>query len=194
MPLPVIATCARVAFTWSDSAYSRKSVNVMHFDDTATSPAALAAAIDSHVTANMWIFQNNTTKCISLDVTPLDGTGVTYHFNTGGPSKWTGVQTGGSSFPQAANIVKLLTNTRGRSYRGRVFLPWVSEDKATNGLLDATTLATCQTAWNAFLAAMVSQPNALLVASYKHATATAVTSVTAEQLMGTQRRRQPRPT
>ncbi len=164
----------------------------MHFLSTTLDANGVATAIDAHVTAGMWYAQNSHAHVYELDVTPLDGSGTTAIFGTGSPAKWTG---GSSTFdvnPQVCSVVKLQTAKRGRSYRGRVYLPWVAENRVTNGLLDPTDVAAANTIWATFLSDMITAGARPVVASYLHATAENVTGVLYERPTATQRRRQSR--
>lgn len=188
-PLPIITSTWRVAFNWFDSTTAVTAENVMHFREGSTGVLALSAAIDSHVTAGMW--QQTTANQViqSLDLTPLDGSGLTQHFITGSGVKYSGDLSGGDYIPQGCMLVKNLTGVRGRSHRGRVYLPWVAESVQSNGTLTAANVASCTTAWNTFLAAMRADEWAPVVASYTLGTAEDTIAFTVEPKMATQRRR-----
>jgi hypothetical protein len=164
----------------------------MHFRKGGTNPAALATVLDGDVAAAMWGAQGTNSKIHSLQITPLDGSSVSFPFDTGSPAKWSGTCTTNAPVPNVANIVKLLTAKRGRSYRGRVYLPWVDEDRQGAGKVDAGTLVTLQAAWVAFNAAIIADGWEWVVASYALATAEPVVAVLAETFVATQRRRQVR--
>jgi hypothetical protein len=189
-PLPVIANVYRTAFKWTSSEVHGNSVNVMHFEKSGSNPAALAASLDSHVTASMWQYARNTCSIAEVDITPLDGSSVTFPFLTTSPAKWKGAQTTGFIHPAEAVIIKLLTAKRGRSYRGRLFLPWGCDAHISDGFLDTATANTMTAAWIAFASAMEADGFNIVVASYKLATAEAVVAIQVEQPLGVQRRRQ----
>jgi hypothetical protein len=105
--------------------------------------------------------------------------------------RWVGGR-GGEYIPQAASIVKLRTAKRGRSYRGRIFLPFLPEGGQNNGTLNAGDVAQAQTAWDDFVVDIAGNDCSLVVASYKHQTAEVVTTVLVEGEAATQRRRQSR--
>lgn len=191
-PLPVIADTYRVAFNWVQSGLGLGATNVMHFRKSGTNPAALAAILDGDVAAAMWSCQGTNSKIHSLQITPLDGSSVSFPFDTGSPAKWSGTDANNAPVPNVSNIIKLLTAKRGRSYRGRVYLPWVDEDRQGAGKVDAGTLPTLQAAWVAFNAAVTADGYEWVVASYTHATAEPVVAVLAETYIATQRRRQVR--
>jgi hypothetical protein len=115
-------------------------------------------------------------------------------------AKWSG-SAGGTVSPAVAGLVKLQTLVRGRSNRGRIFLPFQDGAIVTFGLLDATDVGTMTTAWAAFENALVAMtPTAweLGVAAYdrKHsgvgAHFTGISGVTMERAVASQRRRQTR--
>ena len=189
MPLPVITNVYRCALNWQSG--SQKSVNVMHVRRAASSASAVAAALDAWATAGLWGFEPTGTAVNNLVITPLDGTSASYTLPVTG-AKWSGSAGVSEFFPAAAVVVKLTTLLRGRSQRGRLFLPWVAESKQTNGGLDVATQGTTQTAWNTFLGALISAGFPPVVASYLHSSATDVVAMTVETLEGTQRRRQSR--
>lgn len=191
-PLPIIPDVYRVTFEWNTIAGLPSPVNVMHFEAASSNAAAVAAAIDAHVTANMWAHTTTAYGINTQLVTPLDGGGSSVAVNTGRPAKWSGTNAVGDIIPQAAQLVKLLTDFRGRSHRGRAFLPFVAEASASNGQSGSFFGAAQQTAWSNFLTAMNTALVFPVVASYKLASADHVTQYAIEQFYGTQRRRQPR--
>jgi hypothetical protein len=152
-------------------------------------PADLGGFLDAHVTAAMWGFQDTPSKITEVNITPLDGTSVTYPFVPTPAAKWAGAHGSDDIVPQMSNLIKLVTNKRGRAYRGRLYLPWVCETLQSNGSLDATTVGTVTSAWVAFLAAMASSGPQMVVASYKNATADNVVALICEKYAATQRRR-----
>jgi hypothetical protein len=162
---------------------------VMHFHKAGTSASVIASTIDANVTANMWNNVSTVASVTSLVVTPLDGSSATYTLTTTG-AKWQGPNVGTEYVPAAANIIKLQTNLRGRTFRGRLFLPFQSESGMTNGINGNTALS--QTAWNNFLTAMNAASQFLVIASYKLGSQISVTAITVESALGTQRRRQSR--
>lgn len=193
--LPVIADVFRCALKWTDAS-AQDAVNVIHIQTNAAgrTPTQVFTLIDANVTANMWASVGNSGAVQEVDITPLDGVTATQSFNTGAPAKWTGPG-GGQQIPQSACLVKLSTGLRGRSRRGRIFLPFMSEAAIANGIIGGATVAAAQTAWDAFVAALVADattPSTLSVASYKTASAVSVDNVLIEQVAATQRRRQGR--
>lgn len=188
MPLPIIADTFRVAFNWSAS--GQHAANVMHFRDASANAEAVAAHIDAVVTQAMWSTATSSSSVTSLEVTPLDGSSVTFLYPVSG-LKWSGNASAGDWIPMAAGMVSLRTARRGRSYRGRVYLPFTAESGVTNGAVNFS-LTGWQTAWTNFIANITGSDTHLVVASYTNATAEDVVSAIVETELGTQRRRQSR--
>lgn len=192
--LPVIADTYRCAFRWLSSG-GQSAVNVIHIRDVGTGHTRLDAwnAINASVGPLMWQTASDQSAITAVDITPLDGITATETFLTGSGANWTGG--GGDDFtPQNAVIIKLTTEKRGRSHRGRVFIPFTSEDRCSDGIVTPAVVATLTTEWGDFANDLAEQavPFQLVVASYKLATAELVTGVTCESLCATQRRRQSR--
>jgi hypothetical protein len=164
----------------------------MHFRSASYDIPSLITAIDANVTAAMWQQTNTASAIDSYTLTPLDGSSASVSHSTGSPAKFSGPQSGGDLVPQASVLVKLTTANRGRSARGRVFLPWPQEGVIANGAYNSTARSTQQTAWNTFLTAMTTANKNVEVASYKLAQNYAVTAALVEANAATQRLRQPR--
>lgn len=189
MPLPTIAGVHRVALEWTGPS-GQSAANVLHVEAAGLTASDVATAIDGDVTQQMWMHTASSFQVTRMVVTPLDGHSASFVFPTSG-LKWTG-DGGASDFsPAVAAIVSLRSAERGARARGRLYLPGVVEGLTTAGVLNAN-VATAQTAWNAFLAALAADSCALVVASYTHAEAFTVTSVVYESVVATQRRRQSR--
>lgn len=195
--LPVIPKTFRVAFDWIESGTGQHAVNVTHWYATASggaTPAQVYNCLNAHVADTMFNSVTDTAGVSTVAVTELDGVSATQEFVTGLPSKWKGL-TPGSFVPSSATVMKIATGTRGRSYRGRVFLPFLPEGSMANGQLTGTTASDMTTAWNTFVAACAADattPLELGVASYKLAVFTGGETFTVEQFIATQRRRQSR--
>lgn len=193
-PLPVIDHVYRCAFHWTADLQSATNVVHVSTDTVGKTPLEVFTCLDAHVTAGMWGNATTDSAVVDVAITPLDGTTATADFPTGGVAKWSGVN-GGEFVPQVAIIVKLATPTRGRSHRGRLFLPFTSEGSIARGSFDGAIAASMTTAWNAFALAIdtdATTPMNLVVASYKLASASAVDNIIVERVPGTQRRRQGR--
>lgn len=190
-PLPVITNVFRVAFNWQGPR-GTTATNVMHFECPAGFPLSLVAeGLDDAATVAMWDWVAATCSVVDIAITPLDGLSPTEHFTPPTPANWIGGGLG-EALPSTAGLIKLVTGTRGRSHRGRVFIPFVGEGEVSTGLM--TDVAAVQAAWVAFSAALASDTPAIIlgVASYKLATFSAITSLVAEGEAATQRRRQSR--
>lgn len=191
-PLPEIADVYRVALNWQHSDYGWTATNVMHFRKSGGDASDVYDTLDSNVTAAMWEVAPEHAHIHSVDVTPLDGTGATYTGLTGDASKWSGPIASGLSTPQVCALVKLNTAKRGRSFRGRVYIPWASEQNVTAGQVDSANVTAAQAAWTAFIADMDGDSCQLVVASYVLASAEDVLTALYERDVATQRRRNQR--
>lgn len=187
-PLPAISDAYRVAIRWGHT-NGQFAINVMHIRKVGSTSAAVAASLDANVTAGMWGQIVNAASANLLTVTKLDGSSATYQLAVSG-AKWTGTAGVVDFVPQACEIVSLRTGLRGRSYRGRLFLPFIGESAMSNGSI--VGFAATQTAWNTWLAAMIAAASFPAVGSYKVPTLTDITSVIVESLAATQRKRQSR--
>jgi len=188
-PLPTIANVYRVALNWTESNSGSTATNVMHFRKSGTNPGEVAGIIDDAVTTNMWEQANVHAHVAQLVVTPLDGGTVSLEVNTGSPSKWSGPAGDAGVVPQVAALVKFVTLHRGRSYRGRVYLPFVSENQLDNGKIVSAGMAEWQDAWQDFSEAISGEGLDLVVASYLLETAADVVGILCERDTATQRRR-----
>lgn len=186
-PLPIIASVFRAAISWNVG-ISATAVNVMHFSSDTATEATLAGFIDSNVDTGMFDCLSDQCIATTVAITKLDGVSATQIFTL---ANWHGSQLG-TPIPNTAAIISLRTGQRGRSHRGRVFLPGVAEDIFTTGIMSPIPVASAQSSWNTYLTNMAADDASLVVASYKLATASDVTSLLAEAVCGTQRRRQSR--
>lgn len=192
--LPIIADTYRCALNWKD-ATGQTATNVIHIR-TATSghtASQVMAGLDSSVIANMWLPVVNTAVVDNVAITPLDGVSATQVFHPATPAHWTGGNPPDFS-PASSAIITLRTIHRGRSKRGRVFLPFASENIISAGNLNSTTAGNVTTAWNTFETnlAAAAVPEGLVVASYKLASAEDIFTLACETVLATQRRRQGR--
>lgn len=191
-PLPVIANTYRVAFNWTNTANGLVATNVMHFSKSSGNPADLALKLNTHATNTMWESETTSASVTQIVITPLDGSSVSFPYTPATPANWTGHGGSGDFIPQDSAILKLLTAKRGRSYRGRVYLPWLAEGQASNGQILGSLKTTLNTAWVAFVANMLGDNWQLCVASYTNATSEPVLAIAAETYTATQRRRNKR--
>lgn len=187
-PLPIIPNCFRVTLNWTNPNFGQTAHNVMHFSNTTGNESDVFNDMNAHVTAAMWDFVVLGSNVTSLDIIALGHSFTSVHFPiAGAPTKWAGAGGGTDMIPQGAGVVTWRTNLRGRSYRGRSFLPWVAEQEQAFGNL--SDVSACQTGWNSFLTSMSATPTNPVVASYKHATYNGVSSFVVRSKLRTQRRR-----
>jgi len=177
---------------WTAPASGLSAVNVMHFRKASGTSLDLYTKLDSHVAAGMWGTVSHLASIDTVTVTPLDGGTLSLTNFTGSPTKWAGAGGSGDFIPQACTVVKFVTAKRGRSYRGRLFLPFVPEASQAQGDLVHGDVDAETAAWATFIAAMVSDSWHPVVASYLHSTAEDILGVQAEYRTATQRRRQKR--
>jgi len=193
--LPVIADTFRCALNWTTSG-GQIAVNVIHIHTVTSGKTAadVDEVLEDQVGSNLWLSVSSTAQVTDIAITPLDGVSATQHFVPAVPAGWTGGQAGDFS-PATAAIVKIPTDQRGRSKRGRVFLPFTGESVMANGVLDNTTRSSMETQWNTFQAALKADPDTpcfICVASYKLASQREPLALSVEHLLATQRRRQGR--
>jgi uncharacterized protein YfiM (DUF2279 family) len=170
-------------------------VNVIHIlDKTGTAIASdIAVEMDAAADASLWNEVVPSASVTDIAVTPLDGVTATSHYVPATPGNWVG-QNGADFAPAAAQVIKLGTGLRGRSHRGRVFVPFQNQLAYTDGLLSSGTAAARSTSWQDFNDDMAGGAHnlAITIASYKLATQQPVVSFNCELPLGTQRRRQGR--
>jgi len=123
-----------------------------------------------------------------VDIIKLNGDAPTTNHLIGNH----GGQASGDFVPNTASIVTLRTDSRGRSHRGRVYLGPVGEAAIDDGVLAAGVATSIQDGWEAFIGQMTAAEFPLHVASYTLEESNSVQSVTAQPVLGTQRRRQSR--
>lgn len=189
MSLPVISSTFRVALEWINTGTPDTATNVMHFRNPGATPADVASHITAHVTSAMWGGIQHGAVISEVNVTPLDGTSTTFPYLTDRTAKWQGNGASGDYNPQVAAIVKFVTAKRGRSYRGKAYLPWIAEGSSSNGTMDGSVVTAVTAGWVAFLAAMHTAGSDLVVASYRLQTAEDVVGVIMEPRCATQRKR-----
>lgn len=192
-PLPTILDVYRVALNWTCG--GQNAVNVMHFHVAGgTTPSALIAHLDTAASVSMWNSTIAAATVLDLQVTPLDGTTATQTFAPPTPGHWQGGGGGTEWSPATAAVIKMITAVRGRSYRGRLFLPFTAENEMVNGFVRSLILPGMQTAWTNFVTSLnaLTPAVSLTVASYKLSVATNVLLAGPEPTLATQRRRQTR--
>lgn len=190
MPLPVVADVYLARLVFADANAPREAVCDLYFKDTVGSQTGddLFTDFAASVRRDQWAFQKTTTKLTNLKTTKLDGTAATRDHLTDSNVKWTG-QSAGELILQGANVVTVRSGFRGRSRRGRIYLPWVAEDVQSNGILSSANVTAAQTAWGSFMADMVTAGWAPHVVSPLHGDSVAAVSYTVRPYLKTQRRR-----
>lgn len=191
MPLPTIADVYRCTVLW-DPVAGLSPRNIFHIRTASGDVTAIGAAINDAfdtLSDNMWRGLGSGFEATSLDILPLDGSTATV--SVGLDPSWVG-GAGGELSPASAVVVSLHSEQRGSRGRGRLFVGPVGETSMENGQVLAATQTEMAEMWGAFIAALpeASPSLELVIASYAHADAHAVTSVRIDTLLGTQRRRQ----
>jgi len=164
----------------------------MHFSAPTLDAGGVITAIGDHVSAAMWNHTLTTRHVHELVATPLDGSGLSIGTPTGDGAIWSGSRTATQTVPQVAALVHVGTQYRGRSFRGRVYLPWCAEDAISNGYLDGGVRTGMNDAWDLFLSGLATDGVAFGVASYTLAEFTPANDLVVELALATIRRRQPR--
>jgi hypothetical protein len=193
VPLPVIADTFRCTLSWTGQPWSANAVNVIHVHAPSSDEGDVFTSLDGAASADMWAHTSIDVGVSEVTIVKLDGSSAGVVFPTGFATQWRGTGSSGNAIvPQVAAIVKAGTAKRGRSYRGRVYLPWPMEVAINAGQLNSVDQGLMNTAWSGFLSAMVGDLRPMTIASYKLATQEQVTSLQLETFLGTIRRRQPR--
>lgn len=189
-PLPVIANTYRCALEWRDSATNQIAVNVIHVRQPSTDAVGVAGAVDAAAAINTAYHAVSTAKVEAIKVTPLDGSSSTFTRTTTN-AHWVGEQSG-DFIPGTSVIMAWGSTRRGRSYRGRTFLPFLAEALQSDGAISDASALIVQDAWESLDGNLITAGAELVIASYKLAVATAVASFQVKSALGTQRRRQTR--
>lgn len=192
-PMPVIPGVMRVALNWVGSTSALTAANVLHFRTLLGNTADVFAAFDAGLGAsnNMWECVADSAKINTVAITPLDGESPTQEFVTGVDAHWFGGSSG-EPMPAVAGLVSLKTDARGRSNRGRVYVPFVAESAGASGVMGSGPRTSMQSEWETALDDWVTAGITLVVASYELASARDVQVVTVKSGLATQRRRQTR--
>lgn len=190
MPLPVIADVLQVTLNWRGVNAQRDASTTFHLWDTAGGSGANAAyaVLNTYVTAGMWNLVGNA-AVNAVRITPLDGVTAGSVFATGSPAKWAGSTPSADDILQGAMVVSFRSSRRGPRGRNRLFLPFISEAKQTNGTLDAGSVTAAAAAWTTFLTNMQTATFPLTVASPTDLAHYPVSSIVFPAYMKTQRRR-----
>lgn len=203
MPLPVIANVIRVSVYgtieggvgWSNTFHIKKAAGDTFAAAMADNVVNITKMYDpagfGGTNFGFLHYATDGTFATQIVQTPLDGTT---------PSRTDSIALAGSSSqtPQPAQnamLVTLLTAFRGRSFRGRIFVPANSREQLDgSGHLGAANVAFVESMMNAMNAALDLQthPCVLVVASYKLVVAHDVTSFKCRQVFGHQSHRRGR--
>lgn len=186
--LPIIENVYRCALNWTGAAQTAE--NVIHIQQDGGSSDSVFAGLNDAQSTHMFESASSSTGVYSVSITPLDGSSVTSDYIA--PSTdWNG-NTGGNWSPAVAVTIKMLTAIRGRSFRGRLYLPFTADSAQENGSIGGSMAGTMANAWADWLAALADETLVPVVASYKLAVATPIVSILPQLGCSTQRRRQRR--
>lgn len=124
---------------------------------------------------------------VDIVYTPLDGTSV----STVVSHPVSGTGTGSNTLPsEVSEVVTFRTATRGRSHRGRNYLPcWNAGSMTTSGTIAGSYVTLALAQYAGALSAITALPGELVVASYLLSTATPVTAITMDSRFDVQRGR-----
>lgn len=101
-----------------------------------------------------------------------------------------GAQPANAEPPQVATLIQKRTALGGRKHRGRLYMPWISEDNVNGGgVIDSLVLADLQTTANTWLADLEAALLPMVVLHNDASVPTPVTSLTVSSRVATQRRR-----
>lgn len=189
-PLPTIPDTIRCAFNWLAPTGLTPATNVMHFNSTAYDMDALWTDLQAQVVAGMWLGVRSTARLNEVVMTPLDGGGASRVFTAPVTAAWQGGSGAGDIVPQVSVLVSHRTSQRGRSFRGRTYLPYISEGSIAGGIYDSSVVTSQTTSWQAFRSGMSAAGSPLVVATYKLSDSALVTQCIVRGFTATQRRRQ----
>lgn len=198
MPLPTIALTVRAAARGICPS-GKQWVNVWHFRKTSGSiDAAALMALDAELfklyngpayagAGNRYLKFYWTTATLLQDATytPLDGSSASTLVS------WTGAGTdAGALIPaEVAYVLSFRTGLRGARHRGRVYIAGGDVNSLASGLILDTYRSGVVSNYAAFITAITAANWQHVVASYKFAQATTVTSVLMDAKPDVQRRR-----
>lgn len=190
MPLPIVANLYLARLVWANAGAPRHAINDLYFHDDAGGHTGTDVynAMAANVTHNMWLTCQSGSSIIQVVTTKLDGSAASETHTTGGGSTWSGDATG-DTILQAATVVTLRTGFRGKSFRGRIYLPFVGDQVLSDGIFTSGTITAMQTAWETFRAAMKTAGFPIHVCSRLHSSSVETSSETVQPNCKTQRRR-----
>ena len=188
MPLPIISNCYRAAIHWTQQGvgFPTETLNVLHVTTTTQDEADIAVILQTQIGtygADALFNLSSDYKMTLVQVTKLDGSSATQDIPVDGPYG----EADGDYIPQGAQVISLKTAHRGPSGRGRIYLGPCGEQNQVDGALGGTD--SVNTGWANVLAGINGADLTLVVASYVHAVARPVTSISSKGFLRTQRRR-----
>lgn len=199
MPLPTISQVVRTQLRGLCPS-GQVWINTYHFHANgvgvwgSTQIAALDVMIKKLYSTNVYasgialksLWSPNTTWTDTV-YTPLDGSSASTTITAGVP----GTGTAPDLPSEVSPVVTLRTGTRGRSYRGRVYLPpTVTGASTATGFITTAIVNNLVAQFNGWIADLpATGPGYLVVASYHLSIATAVTVSSVDNKFDVQRRR-----
>jgi hypothetical protein len=198
MPLPVISGVVRVAVIGTCPS-GQRFTNVLHFKHLGAAPTpADIVALHGLITriysgtptttggTNMLNNSSSSMKLTQVQYTPLDGSSTTTVLALVASGA-----AGGNNLPsEVTAVVTFRTDQRGRSYRGRAYLPVMTVSAVdSSGELTSGPLTSLPLQWQGAIALLGGISWEHHVASYLHGTSRIIISYTMDAKMDVQRRR-----
>lgn len=198
MPLPVITATVRAAVRGTCPS-GQPWINALHFvlsagSWDATNIGLLHTGLTKLYTGTAYasgvkLLGNAPSTCTVQDVvyTPLDGSSASTVTTLAGSGAGLAAD---AMPPEVSAVVTFRTTVRGRSRRGRVYLPpYTRGVLASGGILDPTVISALIAEWAGFNADMLTHSIVHSVASYKLGLCTPISSYTMDNKLDVQRRR-----
>lgn len=190
---------ADVSMEFRHTLMSRSAYITFGVDPTSADPIAIATAVAAAYTAAGSLRTLVDTDTVLRDITVrLGQDGAPPLVGTNQPNS-TGQAAGQTSLPpNCAVLVHKKTALGGRRYRGRLFLPWCIGEGSVDesGVIGSSNVTAMTAALEVWRAALASGTNPMVILHSTGIspvpTATPVTSLQADPLISTQRRRLPR--
>lgn len=198
--LPPADGVTRAVFNYTSNGIA--TANVLHFmqppGPDAPDPTDLASRLAIYWAANMSQLTHSSTALQNVICTDLSTSGPPASLSTQGlPS--TGLQTGDGMPNNVTLCLSLKTGLRGRSYRGRIYVPGISESNSAGNAVPSAYRDALVSAWSGLIlyTGPVGTPDIqMVVLSYFNAgairatpVATPVVSISADTTIDTMRRR-----
>lgn len=198
--LPVIPGAVKVTLVWSLVGQASATTS-FGITTSLTDMSAIFTAVDSHIAQGMWGALTGLASVTQVELFRYDGVTPTFIQAVSGAKYTGGAGAADDALIAPAVLVSLRTASRGPNARGRIFLPFVSEQTTGNGSIVPADVPALQAAWDAFRTGMsgggtpmavISLSTNTTVSPPRSPTARSVVSLTVEGHLGTQRRRQTR--